>query len=693
MNEYAHWNAGSFEDFSGLGMRDGGNNVRHSFSDVPNGRNDSPRVSTPLHSYGGTPSPPLGESHNGGNPIHEFNFGQPSPEVYGGTREYFPKSKEHSHGRPNKEARNWQKLSERYQKDLEQCRSKGKDRDIRLFQCLKDLKEYDEAEELYHEISKTYDVGEEIHDVTERGREHDTNDDTKILGLKQTFAEMLIEQQKFNEAEPRSREVWERRKHCPGISSEDIQKSHRQLCYVLRALGKFKDAERMHNAMYQREPKDEWALENGDEVCQTLKEQKEFRKAKDLQAEVWKTRQEKHSDRVLTEQSGLRLIGFLDKLIKPVDYEGGTEAEKRLASSIRQASHAELEVTLRKFWETRLQLEPNVNILDVGHKLGVLLFQDNRLLDAEEILASVWESKKRVLGEKNDSTMSSGTMLGRTICRRGKQEHYPEAVKILQPIWLARQNGTERCDAEALSIFKDLARAHCSLGYLQHGECVYRWIHQEKHQGRYKQLEIDEALWDLGITLHKQGKDKDPEVVRVLEDLYRRWHPSGQNPDKTLKCGQMLAQSLSTQDGRIDEALKIAQEVFQMREVSEQRGVADLESAQLYGSLLLKVGSHEDAGIVLRSAWKCQPGPLEEQKLRLKCGHLYGQALYGQALAGRRKYTAAKKILEAVAADQREILPAGCSELIETRRLQEEVILQEKKKGRTKARPKGRSRI
>ena len=691
-SEYAHSNAGSFEDFSGLGTRDRGDNMRHSFSDVPIGCNTSPSVNTPLYSYGRTPSSPSVGSQNGEFPTHGFSFGQPSPQDHGSTREYFAKNKEHDHGGTNKEAKHWRKLLDRCQKDLELCRSEKKDVSIRHFQCLKDLKKYDEAEELYHEISKTYDVGEEIHDVTERGREHDTNDDTKILGLKHIFADMLIEQQKFTQAEPISRAVWERRKHCPGPPSEDFQKSHRQLCFVLRSLRKFKDAEKMHNDMYQRGPKDEWALENGDEVCQTLKEQKDFKKAKILQEEVWKTRLEKHSPRDLTIRSGLRLIGFLDELIQPVDYVGGTDAERRLASSTRQALHDELEVTLEKIWDTRLHPEPNVNILDVGHKLGVLLLQDKNFVKAEKILASVWKSKKRVLGEANDSTMFSGSMLGGTICRQGKQERYPEAVKILQPIWLARQIGRERSDAGALSIFKDLAHAHCSLGTLgnlRQGECVYRWILQQKHQGDYPLLEVDEALWDLGLTLHKQGRDKDPEIVSVLEDLYRRWHSIAHNPDETLKCGQMLAQSLSTQDGRDGEALKIAQEVFEMREASENRELAHLESAQLYGSLLLKVRRHEEAGSILRSAWECQPGDPEERKLRLNCGHLYSQAL-----AGRHKYTNAKRILEAVAAEQEGDLPAGASELMKTRRLLEEVVRQEErwKKGRTKARPKGRSR-
>ena len=705
MKEYASPYAQPFDDSFGVSTSDryyGGNDVRFA-RDIPVRHDASPGsiyLDTPHSSYGGLLSPSLVGPQNVQLPIHETNFGQPSTRLHGSTREQFPKRKGHNHDMTSRES-TWRQQSKRYQQDLEKCQaekeylsekcqSEKEDLRIRLFHCLKDLKKYREAEELYHEISMKYDVVGEIHGVTEMGGEPNRNDVTKILDLRHTFAEMLIEQKRFKEAEPISKAVWERRKVCPGAPSEDFKKSHRQLSLVLRALRKLDDAERMHNDVYQKGSKDDWALENGDEVCQRLLEQGEFKKAKRLQEEVWEIRLEKHSSRNLTIQSGLRLIGILEELIKPVDHVGGSDAEKRSDSSTRQFLKDRLEVTLEKIWHMQQQPEPNVNILDVGHKLGDLLFREQKFLEADRVLASVWESKERLLGATHESTMSSGTILGSTICRQGEQEHYSRAVGILQPIWLEKQTGTGKCDAGAISTFKDLAQAHCSLGNLQDGECVYRWIWQKKRQDRYKPLEIDEARWDLSVTLYKQGKDKEPEAVSALDDLYGRWHPDTHNPDERLKCGQMLAQLLSTQDEEINKALGIAQDVFERREDSGKKGVDYLESAQLYGSLLLKVERPEDAGSVLRLAWACQPGSPDEQKLRLKCGHLYGQAL-----AGRNKYTAAKRILEVVAADQRGTLYAGDSELSETRRFLEEVIRQEKgwKKGRTKVRPKGPIRL
>ena len=700
--KYVHPYAETFDSFgvSTSDVYDGGNDVRPSFGDVPVGHDASPSPmhgNTPHYSYGGTLSPPLVESNNGQSPIHEFNFGQPSSRVYGSTREQIPKNKGHNHDRTNIESTYWQQQSNKYQQDPEQCRSQNKaaEREIetlkmRLFYELEEAKKYGKAEELYHEISKKYDVGEESHYVTERGRESDRNEDTKIRDLKHTFAGMLIEQKRFEEAEPISKAIWEKMKHCLGQPSEDFKNSHRQLCFVLRALRKLKDAEKMHNDMYQREPKDDWALENGDEVCQRRKEQHDLKRAKDVQEEVFNARLETTGSRDFTIRSGLRLVGFLEELATPIDSRGSTDVETRLCSHRRETYKCETEVTLRDIWKKRQQSEMNAEMLDAGHKLGVLLLQDNKFSEAEGIFASVWERKKGLLGEANDSTMSSGSMLGSTICRQGKLEDYSRAVRILQPIWLARQNGTEKCDAGAISNIKDLAHAYCSLRNLHDGECVYRWVCHQKNLGGHTASEVNEALWDLGVTLYKQGKDKEHEAVDVLTDLYQRLNRDAYNPDETLKCGQLLAQSLSTQDGKIDEALKVAQDVFQRREVSGKRGVAYLESAQLYGSLLLKVERHEDAGNVLRSAWECQAGDPKEQRLRLKCGHLYGQAL-----AGRNKYTTAKKILDAVAADQKGTLPAGSPELTETRRLLEVVIRQEKgwKRGRTKARPKGRSGI
>ncbi|KAM0800303.1 hypothetical protein BDR22DRAFT_258396 [Usnea florida] len=87
----------------------------------------------------------------------------------------------------------------------------------------------------------------------------------------------------------------------------------------------------------------------------------------------------------------LWLMGRLEELnrsAKSADYEGLTEAEKRLAFSTRESLKLEFEVTLMKIWETRPKPESNANILDVER-----LLRDEKFLEAERILQFVWGAR------------------------------------------------------------------------------------------------------------------------------------------------------------------------------------------------------------------------------------------------------------------------------------------------------------
>lgn len=111
-------------------------------------------------------------------------------------------------------------------------------------------KNYGDAEKLYHE--------------TVIDRDPSKTEDTEMLDLEHSFADMLMEQKKFLEAEPISRAVWERSKQCSGPPSDLSKKSHRQLCSILCALGKHREAETMHMRVYQGGEMNAWVLENGD---------------------------------------------------------------------------------------------------------------------------------------------------------------------------------------------------------------------------------------------------------------------------------------------------------------------------------------------------------------------------------------------------------------------------------------------
>ena len=611
----------------------------------------------------------MGDSHSNPLPFHTTPgyqtfydaSSEPSPELNGSTREYFSKEKGFQDDRKNRSHEECERQLERTQGKLRKKESQNESLRIRLFHSLKEAKKYDDAEELFNQ--------------TMTGRHPTKSGDRVILDLKHHFAGMLIEQKKFQEAEPISRAVWEKWKQCPGPPSEDSKESHRQLCSILCAVGKHKDAEYLHRGIYQRETMDAWALENGDELCQRLKEQGEFKRAKEMQDEVWKERRKQHSSRdSLAIRSGLRLIGFLEELVATIDHQGGTDAERRLSISHKQAFECEIEVVLRMIWETRRHPEPNTDILNAGHKLGVVLFRQNKFSDAEAILGPVWEGRNQQLGASDVSTITTGSMLGKALYRQGKRETNIRAVQVLRSVWILRQT-VMKSDSETISSGEDLAQAYHQIRDWENAEPVYEWILRQKgHNGSFPTHEIENARWNLGQALYQQGKAKDRKAGIVLGELYQQWNASSPNSNLTLQCGQMLAQSLSTQDGRTNDALNFALDVFNGRGASIERGLAYLDSGRLCGSLLLQVQNFAKAERTLKSVWEHQAEGTEERKMRLKCGYLYGQAL-----VNRQKYPDAKRVLDAVAADQEAIHPAGVSEIAETRQLLQQVNRQTKR--------------
>ena len=532
-------------------------------------------------------------------------------------------------------------------------------RGIRLFHCHKKDKDYNEAEKLYRDIMK--------------GRDPTENED--ILNLNHSFAALLVEQKKFQDAEPISMVVWKKREGDSGPLSEVSKESHRQLCSILRAVGKHKDAEKMHTIMYERRPTDAWALENGDEVCQRLIEQGNIRRAKLIQDEVWRMRLNQNGPRDdLTIKSGLHLIVFLRQVIATIDNHNDREHVRRRNTSQKHTLECDIEVVLREIWDARPQTELTSDILNAGHMLGDFVFRQedrpDRFADAEAIFTPVWEGKKRKFGDGHPSTMSTGSILAKTLCRQGEQETYHRAVHILRKIW---QTMSRNGDPEAISTGEDLAQAYFSISKWPAAEQVYRWIWEHKTQNGFSTRDIEDARWFLSQTLYKQGTNKHSEAHKIFGELYQQWYASSPDSCKTLDCGYMLAQLLSTQAEKAEEARKVALDVFNGRHASLDKGAAYVDSGYLYGSLLEKDGKLEEAESILRSVWEDETVVTEDQKVRWRCGHLTGQILIK-----KRKHSEAKKILEAVVEAQK-AGSAGILEVTETRRLLEEAVNKQKK--------------
>ena len=445
----------------------------------------------------------------------------------------------------------------------------------------------------------------------------------------------------------------------------------------------------MHRSIYQGETMDLWTLENGDEVCQRLREQREFTLAMEMQGQVWEARRKLQICRDgSTVQSGLQFIKDLEKLVATIDTQIGTDAERRFNAGIKQSYESKIEIVLSKIWSTREHPESNVSVLDAGQKYGCALYSQNNFSGAETTFKPVWDGKRHKFGDKHTSTVSTGIMLGKTLCRQGEQEKYREAAGILQGIL---QNGMISGDAESLSGVECLAQAYLSLEQLPNAEHIFEWILRQKSAMRgISAQEVEDARWNLGRTLCMQGDAKNREAENVLRDLYKQWKTSSPTSEMTLQCGQMLAQSILTQKDKTDlalhEALNVALDVFIGRGRSAEKGMAYLDSAHLYGSLLIEAKDYPEAERTLKSVWEHQVEGAQAQKSWSKCGHLYGRAL-----SQGRKYKEAKSVLETVIKTL-EANAGEIGEIRETRELLEKVIgLQKGKEKKRNVARRGRS--
>ena len=523
---------------------------------------------------------------------------------------------------------------------------------IRLFGAARSAKHYDEAEKLYHEV------------VTDK--ELSMSDDAKILEIRFSFAGMLVEQGKFEVAEPISRAVWDKRKDPSGDLSEAAKDSHRQLCSILGSMQRFHEAEGMHRTMYHKEWKDAWALENADEVCRVLAKQQHYEKAKTMQRDVWEERQKQLGRRhELTIQSGALVIEFLEKEIASINTHGGSEAQRRYDNHRRRTLESEHEVMLDKIWATRAHPELNIEILNAGHHLGTIHFQRAEFEKARTTLESVWEGRKIQCGETDVSALSTGGMLGKALRFQGTRESIPRAIHILKGVWDARRSNSKSSAAETISSGEDLGQLYFFLSDFPRAEPIYKWIvDQKSHNHGQTAPETLEARWCLAQILYKQGVSKTREAQIVLTELYNHWKLSSPRSGMTSQCGYMLAHSLSTQEEKSDEALDVIHGVFDRKIALGEKDQCYLNSGKMFASLLTRVKDHPEAEKVLELLWDYEVKETEEARTRLTCGILYGQCLHAQ-----QKYGKAKEILESVAEAQKTDLPAGDPQIAEAQEL------------------------
>ena len=526
---------------------------------------------------------------------------------------------------------------------------------VQLFDTWKITKQYDDAEIIYRDILVNHST--------------DVDMPKTIIALQYSFAEMLMEQNKFAAAETVAEQVWEARKALDP-SSELSRMSHRQICLIYSSLGKFEKAESRHRTVYHQEPKDAWTLENGDGVCRQLVKRGLYQEAAVVQLSVWRERQKleaqgpRHDSTI---RSGLERISILEQWSATLAGLEGIEVQNESNRNRKHFCEGEIDESLKEIWGAAEKPEHSPELLDVGHKLGSRFLAQKRYAEAEAILEDVWAGMKANFGEASKESMLTGRLLAKALKLPGLAEKYQRAVVIYEKILAYRKAVFGESDDKTVSVGADLAGMYSLLGQYAEAERVYQWVLEQRvnklGQCSSKTLE---ARYNLGRTIYTQGRQRYGYAGEMLREVYDAWYVKSPKGEKTLQCGLMLVETLAEQAaiGPIQEVLGSIQHVFNGRAELPERDRLYLESGLLFGKSLLGRRKYREAQDILLPLWDSRPELYEEKQVRLECGHLYGQSLLEV-----NDYPHAKVVLESVRDAQNETLGSGSSKVIEISRL------------------------
>ena len=552
---------------------------------------------------------------------------------------------------------------------------------IQIFHGQKDAEQYEEVDNLYQRVV----IDKEL----------EGSDDPVILRVKHCYAEALFEQEKFADAEIISKAVWDKKKKTADPLPDDVKQSHKQLSAIYFARGKLKHAIKLHRKMYEREPPDDWTLDNGDELCQKLAADGKDEDAYLEQGRVRNLRHKFNGPRhELTVQSGLREIGFGDKIIKDSEEPAGSDEEETKTQN-KKRFEVKIKASLKRLWDDRAQPGPEKvdEFLDIGLRLGDIYMAEEKFPEAEGVLVDVWAGRKLDPGEKDLSTLSIGSKIGKALMGQGGEDNHRRAAGIFRDIWDAKLSFLRKSNPETISSAEDLSGALWCLRDWPGAGDVFQWILDRKNKklGPTAPETID-VRCRLAQALINQDRAKCDQAAALLKELYPQLKAEDPKSGMTLHFGHMLAdrlylqKALSTPEeptedevaalqSKTNEILNVIEEVFNHKETVEEKDVMFVSSGRLCGELLLEAKKLSEAERVLGIVWSHPVSGPEEQMLHLNCGHFYAQSMirdseHPEVKEGLEK---AKDILGEVLEAQKSLFPKGSEVIAETKSLLKDV--------------------
>lgn len=531
---------------------------------------------------------------------------------------------------------------ERARKECQRTYQEKEQLCVRLFTACKAAKRFAEAESIYYDIMRPL-------PPRDRGAKSD---------LMYEFAEMMMEQGNYEQAEMVAREAFnhrESRVKTEGQGSMESRLSFRQLASALchqESPVKQKQAIEMHRQIWENDAPHDWKAENGDLLCQIYAVQKQYHHAQQIQYEVWEERRRKSGIRNEdTMNSALQRIAMLDGAISALDKEHRCHDEKDVEKEFWEKKIRDF---ITEIWNSGKEMaETDARVHDIGHRLGESHYQRKEYTKAGDIFKQVWEGRKKSLGDKNIKTLECGHRLGEIYW---KQKDYVNAGDVFEQVWQGKKESLGDNEPETLECGHRLGEIHYHQKKYDKAKDVFGqvWNKRSSSPGD-KNLDILASGHRLG-EIHLMRK----EYAKAETVFHQVWNGRnstlGENNSETVESAHQLAKSIYAQadsdEGKFAKGILFLKGLWEARKpvlenpsptmVSNSSFLAAFDNGFMYGSLLVKSGNIPDAEKVLQPLWELKIGP-EVDALQLRVGHFWGICL-----ARQNQYAKAREVFESV---------------------------------------------
>ena len=292
------------------------------------------------------------------------------------------------------------------------------------------------------------------------------------------------------------------------------------------------------------------------------------------------------------------------------------KAITRLGVVFPNNDHRNRRIWRRYLTHARYALESNLIDKDgnerteLAWKLGMCLYSDGRLNEAEVLITEVMETHKTILGEEHPDTLISMNDLADLLRSQGK---YDEAEPIYRQTILLLEKALGKVHPATLTSMNSLAALLASQGKYDEAEPIYRQTLQlqEKALGK-EHPHMLSSMINLTDLLQHQGKYTKAEPI-IRQTLLLQEKAIGKEHPSTLTSMINLADLLRSQS-KYDEAEPIYRQTLLLQEKAlGKEHPSTLASMINHAVMLASQGKYDEAEPIYRQTLQLQEKTLGKE--------------------------------------------------------------------------------